>query len=106
MRTSDYAFRMGGDEFALLLPQADADQAAALGRRVRVAFEAAVRSLKLGVAVGLDHGVSLYPQDGEEGEILIRVADERLYRLKHMYHRPEVDPTPTASTTAGTIFVE
>jgi len=106
MRTSDYAFRMGGDEFALLLPQADADQAAALGRRVRVAFEDAVRSLKLGVAVGLDHGVAVYPQDGEQGEILIRVADERLYRLKHMNHRPEVAPPPTENSTAGPILVK
>lgn len=99
MRTSDYAFRIGGDEFALLLPQSDADQATALGRRVHTAFEEAVRSLKLGVPVGLDHGVSVYPQDGEQGEVLIRVADERLYRLKHMNHRQPVSPQAAPAST-------
>src|SRR5229473_7176883 len=103
MRTSDYAFRIGGDEFALLLPQSDADQATALGRRVHTAFEEAVRSLKLGVPVVLDHGVSVYPQDGEQGEVLIRVADERLYRLKHMNHRQHGVPPPTENSTAGPI---
>src|ERR1700730_7116314 len=38
LRTSDSAFRIGGDEFALLLPQTDADQALALSRRVETVF--------------------------------------------------------------------
>src|ERR1700733_1806806 len=41
LRTSDYAFRIGGDEFALLLVQSDTEQALALGRRVRANFAAA-----------------------------------------------------------------
>src|ERR1017187_1684281 len=40
LRTSDYAFRIGGDEFALLLPQSDTEQAAALSRRLRAAYAA------------------------------------------------------------------
>lgn len=106
MRTSDYAFRIGGDEFALLLPQSDADQATALGRRVRAAFEDVVRSLKLGVPVGLDHGVAVYPQDGEQGEVLTRVADERLYRLKHMNQRQEIPPSPPVSSPSGPVLVK
>jgi len=35
LRTSDFAFRIGGDEFALLLPQTDAPQTLALSRRKR-----------------------------------------------------------------------
>src|SRR5271154_4897012 len=38
LRTSDSAFRIGGDEFALLLPQTDAPQAMALSRRVEMIF--------------------------------------------------------------------
>ena len=38
LRTSDYAFRTGGDEFALLLVQSDSAQAQALARRVRANF--------------------------------------------------------------------
>ena len=35
LRTSDYAFRIGGDEFALLLVQSDTEQAGTLARRLR-----------------------------------------------------------------------
>lgn len=94
LRTSDYAFRIGGDEFALLLPQTDVEQATGLGRRIRAAFEEAMQSLNLGVSVSLDHGVAVYPQDGEQGDVVIRVADERLYRLKHMNHRQAEAPQP------------
>jgi diguanylate cyclase (GGDEF)-like protein len=87
LRTSDSAFRIGGDEFALLLPQTDAAQALALSRRVGVVFAETLQALQLSVAVSMDHGVATYPQDGEQAEQLIRVADERLYRLKHSNHR-------------------
>ena len=83
MRTSDYAFRIGGDEFALLLPQSDTEQAAAMSRRLRAAYEATIEPLHLGVSLGLDYGLAVYPDDGEQQEVLIRVADERLYQLKN-----------------------
>ena len=82
LRTSDYAFRIGGDEFALLLPQSDPEQAAALSRRVRTVYEQAIQPMRLEVPVGLDYGLAVYPQDGEQKEVLVRVADERLYQLK------------------------
>jgi diguanylate cyclase (GGDEF)-like protein len=87
LRTSDSAFRIGGDEFALLLPQADAEQALALSRRVETVFAETLQSLQLSVSVNMDHGVATFPQDGEQTDQLIRVADERLYRLKHTNHR-------------------
>jgi diguanylate cyclase (GGDEF)-like protein len=83
MRTSDYAFRIGGDEFALLLPQSDTEQAAAMSRRLRAAYEATIEPLHLGISLGLDYGLAVYPDDGEQQEVLIRVADERLYQLKN-----------------------
>jgi diguanylate cyclase (GGDEF)-like protein len=86
LRTSDSAFRIGGDEFALLLPQTDADQALALSRRVETVFAEVLRPLQLSVSVSIDHGVANFPQDGDHADQLIRVADERLYRLKHANH--------------------
>src|SRR5260221_3478257 len=86
LRTSDSAFRIGGDEFALLLPQTDAEQALALSRRVETVFLEMLRPLQLTVGVSMDHGVATFPQDSEQAEQLIRVADERLYRLKHANH--------------------
>lgn len=86
LRTSDSAFRIGGDEFALLLPQTDAEQALALSRRVETVFAEMLQPLQLAVSVSMDHGVATFPQDGEHADQLIRVADDRLYRLKHANH--------------------
>src|SRR5271170_1602848 len=101
LRTSDSAFRIGGDEFALLLPQADAEQALALSRRVETVFAETLQSLQLSVSVNMDHGVATFPQDGEQADQLIRVADERLYRLKHANHRkPRSEPAAAAPSPA------
>jgi diguanylate cyclase (GGDEF)-like protein len=86
LRTSDSAFRIGGDEFALLLPQTDAAQALALSRRVGTVFAETLQPLYLAVSVTMDHGVATFPPDGDQSDLLIRVADERLYRLKHANH--------------------
>jgi diguanylate cyclase (GGDEF)-like protein len=86
LRTSDYAFRIGGDEFALILPQTDAPQALALARRVETVFAEVLQPLQLTVGVSMDHGAANFPQDAEQADQLIRIADERLYRLKHTNH--------------------
>src|SRR5215813_8508274 len=87
LRTSDSAFRTGGDEFALLLPQTDLAQASALSRRIGVVFSEILRPLDLSVSVSMDHGVATYPQDGDQRDNLIRLADERLYHFKHSHAR-------------------
>jgi len=83
LRTSDSAFRTGGDEFALILPQTDSAQASALSRRIGVVFSETLRPLNLTISVSMDHGVATYPQDADQREQLIRIADERLYHFKH-----------------------
>jgi diguanylate cyclase (GGDEF)-like protein len=92
LRASDFAFRIGGDEFALLLPQTDTEQAVTLCRRVRALYENDVRPLKVGVAVTLDFGVAVHPQDGDQKSSLLHTADERLYELKHSGGGPHVIP--------------
>ena len=100
LRTSDSAFRIGGDEFALLLPQTDPAQTLALSRRIQTVFEETLRSLQLSVSVSMDHGVASFPQDGEQAEQLIRVADERLYRLKHANHKRHGNAQSESSSTS------
>jgi len=97
LRTSDSAFRIGGDEFAVLLPQTDAEQALALSRRIETVFAETLHAMPLNVNVNMDHGVATFPQDGEQADQLIRVADERLYRLKHANHRKLGDGTNTVA---------
>jgi diguanylate cyclase (GGDEF)-like protein len=110
LRTSDSAFRIGGDEFAVLLPQTDAEQALGLSRRIEAVFAETLQSLPLSVNVTMDQGVATFPQDGEQADQLIRVADERLYRLKHANHRklgndggkaaaPAAAPSPALGTS-------
>jgi diguanylate cyclase (GGDEF)-like protein len=101
LRTSDYAFRIGGDEFALLLPQTDTEQAAALSRRLRTAYAAAIDPLQLGITLALDYGLAVYPDDGELEEVLIRVADERLYLLKNGSRQSAPTPAPGAPPLAA-----
>lgn len=113
LRASDFAFRIGGDEFALLLPQTDTDQAVTLCRRVRAEYENQLRPLKMDVGVTLDFGVAVHPQDGDQKATLLSIADERLYALKHSTRVPprvvpiesqaareQAAPSPPPATTA------
>ncbi|HVB55614.1 MAG TPA: diguanylate cyclase [Candidatus Acidoferrales bacterium] len=83
LRASDFAFRIGGDEFALLLPQTDPEQASTLCRRVRAQYESEVHPLDLQIGVTLDFGIAVHPQDGDQKSDLMGLADKRLYELKH-----------------------
>ena len=99
LRASDFAFRIGGDEFALLLPQADPEQAAILCDRLRTHFEGEIAPLKLEAGVTIDYGIAVHPQDGETKDVLLRLADTRLYQLKnaqraHVRSRDVVRPAP------------
>ncbi len=98
LRTSDYAFRIGGDEFALLLVQSDTEQAGTLARRLRTNFATAIEPMQMSVGLGLDFGVSVYPLDGDQREALIRIADERLYEMKRVLRSqaPPASETPAA----------
>ncbi|MDE3168679.1 MAG: GGDEF domain-containing protein, partial [Acidobacteriota bacterium] len=102
LRASDYAFRIGGDEFALLLPQADPEQALTLCRRVRAQYEADLAPLNLNIAVTIDFGIAVYPQDGDQKSDLLSVADRRLYQLKQgTLEAPRVMPTPQPAPQRG-----
>lgn len=101
LRTSDSAFRVGGDEFSLLLPQTDAPQAFALSKRISVIFSEVLQTLQISIQVTMDHGIATYSADGETPEQLVQVADQRLYQLKHANHANSVgepakktEPTP------------
>jgi diguanylate cyclase (GGDEF)-like protein len=83
MRASDFAFRIGGDEFALLLPQTDPEQAITLCRRIRSQYEVEIQPLKMDIGVTLDFGVAVHPHDGDTKNELMNLADQRLYQLKN-----------------------
>jgi diguanylate cyclase (GGDEF)-like protein len=92
MRASDFAFRIGGDEFALLLPETDPEQANTLCRRIRAQYENEIREMKLDIGVTLDFGIAVHPQDGDLKRILLGLADKRLYELKNAGREPGTTP--------------
>jgi PilZ domain len=68
-----------------------------LSRRVETIFAETLQPLQLAFAVTMDHGVATFPPDGDQPDQLIRVADERLYRLKHANHTRTAESSPRAT---------
>jgi diguanylate cyclase (GGDEF)-like protein len=79
LRRSDEAYRIGGDEFAVILPAANRLDAERVVRRLRDAV--ARRVLASGDAIDASFGVSIY-QPGDDPERLVVRADEALYQAK------------------------
>jgi two-component system cell cycle response regulator len=100
LRTSDYAFRTGGDEFALLLVHSDTEQANTLARRIRANFSSAIQSMQGSAGLALDYGIAVFPVDGDQKEVLVRVADQRLYEMKHR-EREAKTQRQTAAASGG-----
>jgi diguanylate cyclase (GGDEF)-like protein len=92
LRNSDYTYRIGGDEFALLLPQAAHPDAVALAERLRCRFEDAVRPRDLGIPVSLAYGVATSPREAKDPRVLFELADQRLYDYKRSIGSPRCVP--------------
>ena len=84
LRTGDTAYRFGGEEFLLVLPEQDAEAAAAITERLRQAVEDLgiphADGLPLGV-VTVSAGVAVSAEAGD-GDGLLRAADRALYAAK------------------------
>jgi hypothetical protein len=84
--------------------QSDAEQAITLARRIRANFASVTGSMQMALSTGLDYGVAIYPNDGDQKEVLIRVADERLYEMKRSQrdanHQRRTAPERRAATPA------
>ena len=79
-RVSDRVFRIGGDEFALLLPEADREGAPLALRRLTKTFQERVRKQLRGVDASF--GIAIFPDDGSNTDELFRAADAALYEAK------------------------
>ncbi len=83
VRPADLAFRMGGEEFCFLLPDADTDVARAVAERIRCRFaDTAVDAQGEAVAATVSIGVAVADQPGFDLEVLLASADAALYEAK------------------------
>jgi diguanylate cyclase len=92
LRASDTIARMGGDEFAWILPRVASRESAA--RIVRKLLRTQFGNLVIGpqrIEVGVSTGMALYPDDGQDTDSLTRNADLALYAAKRESRQSELD---------------
>ena len=84
VRGIDKVVRFGGDEFCIILPQTDQDQAMLVANRVRKAMTATGFTLEpdIEISVTASFGIATYPAHAITKEDLVRQADAAMYRVK------------------------
>ena len=98
LRTCDTPARIGGDEFAVLLPESDAEGAEVVVARLAEAVTA--RGAADALRLSLSFGVAVQHPDGGSLEDLMRTADMALYAAKRSGDRPAPESTqPTSAKT-------
>ncbi|HXZ27309.1 MAG TPA: sensor domain-containing diguanylate cyclase [Terriglobales bacterium] len=85
LRLIDYAFRYGGDEFVILLPQTPKDSAQVVAKRLLDVFRQCkfLRDDSLNINVRASMGIAAYPEDAKSAHEIIRQADEMMYTVKN-----------------------
>lgn len=84
MRASDTVCRMGGDEFVILAGHTLGSDLERLTRKIEAAV--AVQCTLGGhlISPGISIGTAIFPDDGDQAEALVRIADAAMYRAKRI----------------------
>jgi diguanylate cyclase (GGDEF)-like protein len=85
VRDVDTIARHGGDEFVLVLPdQSSEEQASQIIQRILTAIAQPIVIDGQELSITCSLGASFYPQDGADGETLLKNADAAMYRAKEL----------------------
>jgi diguanylate cyclase (GGDEF)-like protein len=84
VRTIDKVVRFGGDEFCIILPETDQEQAVAVANRVRKSLTSTPFFLDPNVEISItaSFGIACFPTHALSKDDLIRQADAAMYRVK------------------------
>ncbi len=99
IRDSDQAFRYGGDEFAVILPQTTVDDAYKVAERVREKIATEMRERKILLAASL--GLAGWPTDGVSSTEIINAADIALYYAKQTGGNQSYRPSQALPSLVG-----
>ena len=106
VRATDTVSRHGGDEFVILLAEVGtASDAVAIADKLGAALCAPCMLRDQVIRLTASIGISLYPDDGEEADLLIDRADAAMYRakrqgLRNFVFRRDDDPAVAGSLAA------
>ncbi|MGO9445684.1 MAG: diguanylate cyclase domain-containing protein [Thiobacillaceae bacterium] len=84
VRESDTVARLGGDEFAVLLENVRGrSDCLSAAQKIEESLGAEASFYGLGVELAASIGQSMYPEDGQDEDVLLRAADAAMYKVKH-----------------------
>ncbi len=82
LRSTDVFARSGGDEFVILLPNIKAGAAALVAKRILNLLAVIQPGGNADVRISASIGIALFPQDGTDADLLVRLADNAMYLAK------------------------
>lgn len=83
LRLPDLVSRVGGEEFAIVLPRADERSALAVAERLRRAVRSRMTAPD-GRTLSASFGIAAFPKHGSDPEVLLDHADQAMYAAKHL----------------------
>ncbi|MED4599401.1 EAL domain-containing protein [Paenibacillus validus] len=110
IESNDFLSRMGGDEFTAVFPNMTREQAAQAAQSMLDLFTAPILISGHEVFITPSIGISMYPDDGEDQETLLKNADQAMYAAKdkgknmYQFYTSEMDEASCNQMTLETMM--